>query len=72
MRDTEPHLADDDASAATVLLTAGEIVVLASLMREHRETTLSRYTFSATSQFLRRFAGEERSPSLVPADGFSK
>jgi len=54
--------------AAGLLLDAGEVATLSALMRELRDVTLSRRSFSAASAFLHRLGGEAERPRLVPAD----
>lgn len=54
--------------APNLMLDAQEVATLSDLMRELRELTQSRGTFSAASSFLRRLGAESESPRLVTAD----
>jgi hypothetical protein len=49
-------------------LTPAEIGTMVRLLAELRDLTLSRQSFEAASDFLRRFGGEVESPSLVRAE----
>lgn len=62
----EPRPAASNPSSG-VMLDARDIETLSSLMRELRDLTLSRRSFIAASELLRRF-GETDGPRLVPAD----
>lgn len=44
---------------------AHDIAVMACLLRELRDTTLSRRAFAEATRFLRRLTGERESPLLV-------
>lgn len=68
MQYSDKHSAPQEAERRSVLLTAEELAAIAELMRELRDVTLSRRSFLAASDFLRRFAGETQGPVLVPAD----
>jgi hypothetical protein len=68
MKYDDRYGAPEEAERRNVLLTAEETATIAELMRELRDVTLSRRSFLAASDFLRRFAGETESPMLVPAD----
>jgi hypothetical protein len=61
--------ADPRVSRPTIVqLPVEDIEQIATLMRELRDTTLSRRTFAAATLFLRRYAGETDSPTLVCDD----
>lgn len=49
-------------------LSAADMGTIVQLMAELRELTLSRRSFEAATDLLRRFGGEIDSPMLVPAD----
>jgi hypothetical protein len=55
-----------------VMFDAREVAVLSSLMKELRDVTQSRGTFSAASEILRRIGAEFESPRLVPADALDR
>ena len=52
----------------TVMLDAREIETLSVLMRELRDLTMSRRSFTAASDLLRRLGAETESPRLVAVD----
>jgi hypothetical protein len=54
--------------ASTLMLDAQDMATLSTLMRELRDITQSRGSFSAASAFLRRLGAETEGPRLVPAD----
>jgi len=54
--------------APSLMLDAQEVATLSMLMRELRDMTQSRRSFSAASAFLRRVGAETESPRLVAAD----
>ncbi len=66
VRETYP---DPSFSRSTIVrLPQEDIEQIAALMRELRDITLSRRTFAATTRFLRHYAGETNSPTLVSDD----
>lgn len=57
---------------ASRMLDARDIAMLSALMFELRDITQSRRSFTAASDFLRRFGAETQSPRLVPADALDR
>ncbi len=66
--DAEMMTAGPPQPAITTMLDARDIATLSGLMRELRDLTQSRRTFTATSDFLRRLGAESESPRLVRED----
>jgi hypothetical protein len=64
----DSYKAPREAEPRKVLLTADETASIAELMRELRDTTLSRRTFLAASDFIKRFTGSTDGSMLVPGD----
>ena len=68
----ESEIADPHWSARqpapSMMLDAQDVATLSTLMRELRDITQSRGSFSAASAVLRRLGAETEGPRLVPAD----
>jgi hypothetical protein len=54
--------------APSLTLDAQDVATLSTLMRELRDITQSRGSYSAASAFLRQLGAETEGPRLVPAD----